>query len=176
MFGKQLNGKCQLILENKMKRFGFIFLFLCFCSSCTVDYNYSPSSISFREGTKDTTDDVCLLWPQRARRGLIRETNFQPQLKDVATPEGFNVPPSQVIKSLPPAKFMVSLYADSKSYYVMFGLRKRKPSLVRSYGYKINGKTGIASLPEKYDPYTLSLPRSYMKDGVPVTGMADEEN
>ncbi|MHC4987856.1 MAG: hypothetical protein ACYTFX_05090 [Planctomycetota bacterium] len=159
-----------------MNRFGFILLVLCFCSSCTVDYNYSPSIFSFGEETEDAADTMRLLWPQRAKRGLIRTTNFRPLLRDVATPEGFNVSPSQVIQSLPPGKFMVSLYADSTSYYVMFGLGKRKPSLVRSYGYKINGKTGIANVPEKHDPYKLSLPKRYMKDGTPITGIADEEN
>ena len=139
-----------------------ILLFACFCSSCTLDYNYRPPFQCF-EKTQKSTEDIRLLYPQTAKLWGWSVRDIKPRISEVSVPDGFDISPMEISGSLPPRKYSISIYADSKDYYVMFGFGKRKPSLVREYGFRVNGITGETALPPKYKPYKYSLPLRDMK-------------
>jgi len=141
-----------------MKRLAVIILATCLCSSCTIDYNYKPNKLA--DKSESSSEDLHLLYPQRAKWvGLISVRTIGPKLADIATPEGFNISPTEVIATLIPKKYITSLYADSDYYYIMFGAGKRKPSIVRDYGFRVNGRTGEPHLSMKHKPAKLSILR-----------------
>ncbi|MCF7954917.1 MAG: hypothetical protein K9M75_03855 [Phycisphaerae bacterium] len=139
-----------------MKRLAFIILTACLCSSCTIDYRYKPDKST--DKSKSSSEDLHLLYPQRAKWvGLISVRTIGPKLADIATPVGFNISPTEVNAALIPKKYTTSLYADSEYYYIMFSAGKRKPSVVRDYGFKVNGRTGKPHLSMKQKPAKLSI-------------------
>ncbi len=115
-----------------------------------------PTSLTCCAGN----EDISLLWPSE-RKGLIFKKWTGPHIKEVVMPEGFLLSPVDVFDALGPSKFVFSIYADDNFYYVVFGWSKRI-SLVKDYGFKIDGKTGETHLPLKQKPYKLSIPKRMM--------------
>lgn len=136
-----------------MKRLAIILIAACLCSSCTMDYTYKPDK-------SGAFSDMRLLYPQGEKWvGLISVKPIGPEPAEIPTPEGFNISPSEVTYALIPKKYITSLYADSEYYYIMFGTGKRKPSLVRDYGFRVNGRTGQPHLSKKQKTGKLSILR-----------------
>ena len=145
-----------------MKKLAVILLTACICSSCTIDHTYVPKNNSLEEG-QVSTEDLYLLWPQTTKVSVLLSRDMKPRLNEVATPNGFNISPAEIVKAMLPMNYRISIYADPNYYYVVSGAAKRKPELVRDYGFKIDGRTGQPFLPASEEPSKMSIPDPNLK-------------
>jgi len=122
-----------------------LLLLVCFAGICLAE--------------RGSDDEISLLWPVEDKRSFLGKFMPRKLPPRPPAPEGFAISPREISGALSRRKHIIYIYADSKDYYVL----RRQPaklSMVKEYGFRIDGNTGQAYPPENQEPNRYSLPRS----------------